>query len=63
MVLKVLCWLKIDFTPMREPHLGYEEQNHINPHRVEMASLAMIHFSLVPGKFVCFLAGKYTGHY
>jgi hypothetical protein len=42
--------------------LGYEEQNHINPHRVKMAGAAMIHFGLDPGEFVCFLVGKYTGH-
>jgi hypothetical protein len=28
-----------------------------------MASVAMIHFGLDPGKFVCFLLGKYTGQY
>jgi hypothetical protein len=30
---------------------------------MEMASMAMIHFGLDPGKFVCFLLGKYTGQY
>ncbi len=63
MVPEVLCWLRIDFTPMREPHLGYEEQNQIDHHHVEMASAAMIHIGQNPGKFVCFLAGEYTGHY
>ncbi len=28
-----------------------------------MASAAMIHFGLDPGKFVHFLSGKYTGQY
>jgi hypothetical protein len=28
-----------------------------------MASAAMIHFGLDPGKLVCFLSGKYTGQY
>jgi hypothetical protein len=63
MVPRVFYWLRIDFAPMCEPRLGYEEQNHINSHRVKMASVAMIHFSLDPGKLFCFLAGKYTGHY
>jgi hypothetical protein len=63
MVPKVLCWIKIDFTPMHEPRLGYKEQNHIDPHRIEMASAAMVHFGLDPGKFICFLAGEYTGHH
>ncbi len=30
---------------------------------MEMASAAMIHFGLDPGKFVRFLSGKYTGKY
>jgi hypothetical protein len=63
MVPKVLCWVKIDFTPMREPCLGYKEKNHIDPHCVEMASAAMVHFGLDPGKFIRILAGKYTGHH
>jgi hypothetical protein len=37
MVLKVLHWLRFDFIPMCMPCLGYAEQNHINPHPVEMA--------------------------
>jgi hypothetical protein len=30
---------------------------------MEMASMAMIHFGLDPGKFVCFLLGKYAGQH
>jgi hypothetical protein len=60
---KVLCKMKIDFAPMREPHLGYKEQNHIDPHRVKMASAAMVHFGVDPGKFILFLAGEYTIHH
>ncbi len=48
MVPKVLCWLWINFSPMRKPRLGYEKQNHINPHCIEMASMAMNHFGLNP---------------
>ncbi len=62
-VPKVLRWLQVDFTPLRDPHLGYEQQDHINPYRVEVASAAMIHFGLDPGKVVHFLWGKYTGQY
>jgi hypothetical protein len=43
--------------------LGYEQQDHIDPHRVEMASAAMVHFGLDPGKFVRYLSGEYTGQY
>jgi hypothetical protein len=60
---KILRWLQVNFTPLQDPRLGYEQQDHINPYRVEMASAAMIHFGLDPGKFVCFLSGKYTGQH
>jgi hypothetical protein len=63
MVPKVLRWMKIDFTLMCEPCLGYEEKNHIDFHRIEMASAAMVRFGLDPGKFICFLAGKHTRHH
>jgi hypothetical protein len=43
--------------------MGYEQQDHINPYHGEMASAAMIHFGLDPGKFVRFLLGKYTGQH
>jgi hypothetical protein len=55
--------LRVDFTPLQDPHLGYEQQDHINPYCVEMASAAVIHFGLEPGKFACFLSSKYTGQY
>jgi hypothetical protein len=61
-VPKVLRWLQVDFTPLRDPHLGYEQQDHINPYCIEMASMTMIHFGLDPGKFVRFLLGKYTAN-
>jgi hypothetical protein len=62
-VPKVLHWLQVDFTLLRNPHLGYQQQDHNDPHCVEMASAAMIHFGLDPGKFVRFLPGKNTGQY
>jgi hypothetical protein len=55
--LKVLHWLRVDFTPLQDPSLGYKQQNHIDPYHVEMASVAMVHFSL------CFMLGKYTGQH
>ena len=39
------------------------QQDHIDPHHVEMASTAMIHFGLDPRKFVRFLLGKYTSQH
>ncbi len=62
-VPKVPCWIRVDFTPLQDPRLGYKQQDQINPYRVEMASMAMIHFGLDPGKFVRFLLGKYTGQH
>jgi hypothetical protein len=60
---KVLHFLQVNFTPLQDPPLGYEQQDHNNPYCMEMASTAMIHFGLDPGKFVCFLSGKYTSQY
>ncbi len=62
-VPKVLLWLRVDFTPLQDPNLGYKQQDHFNPYRMEMASAAMIHFGLDPGKFLRFLLGEYTGQY
>jgi hypothetical protein len=59
-VPKVLHWLRINFTLLQDPRLGYKQQDHIDPYCMEMASTAMIHFGLDPGKFVCFLSGEYT---
>ncbi len=57
------CKGKVDFTPLLDPCLGYTQQDHIDPYCVEMASAAMIHFGLDPGKFVRFLFGKYTSQH
>ena len=62
-VPKVLHWLQVDITPLQDPCLGYEQQDHINSYRVEMASAAMIHVGLDPDKFVRFLLGEYTNQY
>ncbi len=62
-VPKVLRWLRVNFTSLRHPRLGYKQQDHVNPYCVEIASAAMIHFGLDPGKFVRFLSGKYTSQY
>ena len=60
-VPKVLHWLKVDFSPLREPRYHYQDQTMIDPRRVLMANAAMVHFGLDPGRFVCWLAGEYTG--
>jgi hypothetical protein len=42
----------VDFSLLCKPWYNYEQQERIDPHRVEMASAAMVHFDLNPGKFV-----------
>jgi len=61
LIPKTIGWLKMDFSPLCEPEYNYESQTTISSMRVEMASAAMIHFGLDPGKLVRWLGGKYTG--
>lgn len=58
---KIIRWLSIDFSSLREPRLDYETQVSIDPHRVEMANAAMLHFGLEPGNFVRWMGGEYIG--
>ena len=53
----------MDFSLLCKPWYNYEQQEQINPHRIEMASAAMVHFGLNPGKFVRWIGGKYTGYH
>ncbi len=62
-ISKACRWLRLDFNPLREPHYFYKNQECIDPHHVEMASAAMVHFGLDPGKFVHWLSGEYPGHH
>ena len=61
MIPSTIRWLKIDFSPLRELRLDYEQQEKISTHRVTMASAAMIHIGLDPGKLVRWMGGEYTG--
>jgi len=62
MIPNVARWLKIDFTPLHEPRFDYKNQLEVSHHRVKMASAAMLHFGMDPGKFVRWLGGEYTGY-
>ena len=53
----------MNFSLLGKPWYNYEQQEQIDPHRVAMASAAMVHFGLVPGKFVQWMVGKYTGYH
>ena len=61
LIPKTLRWLKIDFSPLREPRYNYELQKEISQLRVEMASAAMVHFGLEIGKVMRYMSGEYTG--
>ena len=61
LIPKTLRWLKIDFSPLREPRRNYELQEKISQHRVDMASAAMVHFGLEIGKVIRYMSGEYTG--
>ena len=61
MVPNTIQWLQLDFSPLCKPQYNYKSQAKISPKQVELASAAMIHFGLDPGKVVSYLGGKYTG--
>ncbi len=63
LVLKITRWLTENFSTLCEPQYYYEQQEQIDPHRVEMASAAMVHFGLDPGKVVQWIGGEYTGYH
>ena len=57
-----MCRLfKIDWTPILEPRLNYQEQERVDPHRVDMATALAIQVGLDPGRIVRTLEGEYTG--
>jgi hypothetical protein len=53
----------VDFSLLCKPWYNYEQQEQINLHCIKMASAAMVHFGLNPGKFVQWMGGKYTGYH
>jgi hypothetical protein len=63
LVPKITRWLMADFSPLCEPRYGYEQQERTDSHRVKMASAAMVHFGLDPGKFVRWMGGEYTRYH
>jgi hypothetical protein len=63
LVPKITRWLTVDFTLLCEHWYDYEKQERIDLHRVEMASAAMVHFGLDPGKSVRWMGGEYTGYH
>jgi hypothetical protein len=52
LVPMITRWPTVDFSLLCKPWYNYEQQEQINLHRIKMASAAMVHFGLDPGKFV-----------
>jgi hypothetical protein len=63
LVPKITRWLTVDFSLLHKLWYNYEQQEQINPHRVKMASAAMVHFGIDPGKYVQWMGGEYTGYH
>jgi hypothetical protein len=63
LVPKITRWLTVDFSLLCKPRYNYEQQEQINLHCIKMASVAMAHFGLDPGKFVRWMGGEYTGYH
>ena len=63
LIPKLTRWLTVDFSLLREPWYDYEQQEQIDSHRVKMASAAMVHFGLDPGKKVRWMGGEYSGYH
>jgi len=63
LVPKITMWWTVDCSLLREPRFNYEQQEWTDPHRVKMASAAMVHFSLNPGICVQWMGGEYTGYH
>ena len=61
-VIRDVClFRKLDFSPLREPRIGYADQQAIQQARVDMATAAMIHYGLHPGMLIRYLKGEYIG--
>ena len=53
--------LKVDWTPLFQPRLNYQDQESVDPNRVDMATTLVIRLGLDPGRIVRTLEGEYTG--
>ena len=63
MIPNTIWLLQLDFSPLRERQYNYKSKAKILSGQADMASAAMIHFGLDPGKRVRWLGGKYTGEH
>ncbi len=57
-----VCRLRnLDFSKLREPRIGYADQQEIQTSCVNMDTAAIIHYLLHPGMLIQYLKGKYVG--
>ena len=57
-----VCRLRnLDFSKLKEPRIGYADQKEIQSSRVDMATAAIIHYSLHPGMLIRYVKGEYVG--
>ncbi len=61
LVPNVIRLRSLDFGELCEPRIGYTNQEAIQTSRVNMATAAMINYSLHPGKTISFIKGEYVG--
>jgi hypothetical protein len=61
MVHDVMRLKGIDFSKLKEPRIGYAKQEKIQQCRIDMATVAMIHYFLHPGMLIRYVNGEYIG--
>ncbi len=61
MVHNVVKFKTLDFSELREPRIGYAEQNTIQSSQVVMVTACVIHYSLHPRMVIRYLKGEYVG--
>ena len=55
------CLLKIDWKPLLQPRLNYQDQENVDPHKVDIKIVLGVCVGLDPGRMVRTLEGEYTG--
>ena len=60
-VPQIIELLDVDISPILRPRLEYQNQTEVDPHRVTMATAALVGCGMDPGKCVRLLNQQYTG--
>jgi hypothetical protein len=61
MISDLLRLENLEFSPLKAPKLDYANQQHISPHRIDLAMAGLIHYGMHLGMLLRYLKGKYTG--